>query len=460
MALKSSADKACGAIPSVIAPYGAEYEWIRLRDLSVRITKGTTPTKGQGFVEHGINYIKSESITADGSIDVSKFAYIDSETHSKLARSQLCAGNVLFSMAGVYLGKTAVVLPEHLPANTNQAVGIISLNEQVADPYFIHYALQSPACRDWVLRSASQSAQPNFNLQEIGDLKIPALSLASQKNIASVLRALDDRIALLRETNATLEAMAQALFKSWFVDFDPVHANTGTQTATLPPELQTLFPATFTASPQGPVPEGWAWGTIADAVETVGGATPDTKNDEFWNPAEVAWTSPKDLSGLNTPVLLDTERKVSEKGLAKISSGLLPTGSLLMSSRAPIGYLAIAQIPLAINQGYIAMPPGGRLPPLYMLFWCRQNMEVIKNRANGSTFMEISKKAFRPIELVLPPVEVIEAFVNVAQPLFDRLVENEKQAQTLATLRDTLLPRLISGQLRLPEAEAQLTEVV
>lgn len=123
-----------------------------------------------------------------------------------------------------------------------------------------------------------------------------------------------------------------------------------------------------------------------------------------------------------------------------------------MSSRAPIGYLAIAQMPVAINQGYIAMPPAGRLPPLYMLCWCQQNMEGIKARANGSTFMEISKKAFRPIPALVPSGPVIDAFLAVASPLFDRLVENERQAQTLATLRDTLLPRLISGQLRLPEA--------
>lgn len=115
------------------------------------------------------------------------------------------------------------------------------------------------------------------------------------------------------------------------------------------------------------------------------------------------------------------------------------------------GYLAITQMPVAVNQGYIAMPPGGQLPPLYMLFWCCQNMDIIKSHANGSTFMEISKKAFRPLPALVPPTEIVAAFQSIAEPLFARLVENEKQTQTLATLRDTLLPRLISGQLRLPD---------
>ncbi|MDO9046881.1 MAG: restriction endonuclease subunit S [Methylobacter sp.] len=153
------------------------------------------------------------------------------------------------------------------------------------------------------------------------------------------------------------------------------------------------------------------------------------------------------------------ERLLSAKGVSKVSSGLLPIGTLLLSSRAPIGYLAIAQIPLAINQGYIAILPSSQLLPLYMYFWCKQNMEVIKSRSNGSTFMEISKKAFRPIPALVPPVELLADFLDVANPIFARLTENEKQAQTLAVLRDTLLPRLISGQLRLPDAEALIEEI-
>ncbi len=284
---------------------------------------------------------------------------------------------------------------------------------------------------------------------------------AEQDEIALLLSSFDDRITLLRETNATLEAIAQALFKSWFVDFDPVRAKMeGRIPEGLDEATAALFPDGLEESALGLVPRGWRVGPIGDAVEAVGGATPDTKNPAYWEPATHCWTTPKDLSGIAAPVLLDTERKLSDQGLAKIGSGALPVGTLLLSSRAPIGYLALAQVPLAINQGYIAMLPGGKLPPLYLLFWCRQNMDSIKGRANGSTFMEISKKAFRPIPALVPPPEVVKEFTTVAGTLFGRLIESEKQAQTLATLRDTLLPRLISGALRLPQAQATAEEAL
>jgi len=337
------------------------------------------------------------------------------------------------------------------------------------DYRYLKYILLSE--HESMLRFASGTTHQTIYFPEAKAFHVLLPQIKQQSKIADILQSLDDRIALLRETNATLEAIAQALFKSWFVDFDPVRAKAeGRQPegaiqgcmsaaegrmpkAAMDATTAALFPDSFEESELGLVPKGWAVKPVGDAVDCLGGGTPDTKEPSFWEPAEHCWTTPKDLSGLQSPVLLRTERQLSSLGLAKVSSGLLPAGTLLLSSRAPIGYLAIAQMPVAINQGYIAIPRGGELSPLYMLFWCRQNMERIKGRANGSTFMEISKKAFRPIPVLVPTTEALDAFANIADPLFERLIENERQAQTLTQLRDTLLPRLISGRLRLPETE-------
>jgi type I restriction enzyme S subunit len=424
------------------------------------VTKGTTPTTvGFGFENHGVNFVKVESITEDGAFVPGKLMRISQAAHEALSRSKLHEGDVLFTIAGT-IGRTAIVPDSLLPANTNQAVAIARPNTSRVLPRFLRYVLSNPAFTISATSRTVQSVQANFSLAELKGSRVNLPRIAEQKVIVGMLGALDDRIALLRETNATLEAIARALFKSWFVDFDPVRAKQqGLALAGMDEATAALFPAGFEDSALGLVPKGWSVQPVGLAVECVGGATPDTKEPDYWSPEEHAWTTPKDLSGLPSPVLLGTERRLSTKGLAKIGSGLLPVGTLLMSSRAPIGYLAIAQVPVAINQGYIAMPPGGVLPPLYLLFWCQQNMEIIKARANGSTFMEISKKAFRPIPALVPPAQMIAAFEDVASPLFARIVENERQAQTLATLRDTLLPRLMSGQLRLPEAEPVLETV-
>jgi type I restriction enzyme S subunit len=324
------------------------------------------------------------------------------------------------------------------------------------DNHYLYYWLRHASTTGLLDPHFTGTTIKHLTGKAIASLAVPLPPVSTQRAMVDVLRTLDDRITLLRETNATLESIAQALFKSWFVDFDPVRAKMeGGAPEGMDEATAALFPDGFEESVLGAVPRGWRVMQIGETVEAVGGATPDTKKADYWAPATHCWTTPKDLSGLAAPVLLDTERKLSDLGLAKIGSGLLPIGSLLLSSRAPIGYLAITQVPLAVNQGYIALQPGGLLPPLYLLYWCRQNMEKIKGRANGSTFMEISKKAFRPIPALVPPSELVQAFINLAQALFDRLTENEKHAKTLTLLRDGLLPRLISGQLCIPETEIQ-----
>jgi type I restriction enzyme S subunit len=298
-----------------------------------------------------------------------------------------------------------------------------------------------------------------LNTDELKSLEISIPPDAEQHAIAHILGTLDDKIELNRRMSETLEAMARALFKSWFVDFDPVRAKMegrwqrGQSLPGLPAHLYDIFPDRLVDSELGEIPESWEPKRIGDLAEVVGGSTPRTNEARFWEGGVHHWATPKDLSALAMPVLLDTERKVTDAGLTQISSGLLPTGTVLLSSRAPIGYLAVAEIPTAINQGFIAMKPRDGLSSLFLLFWASASLDEIVSYANGSTFLEISKANFRPIQVVAPTAKVMTAFDNLARPLYDHIVENERESRALATLRDTLLPKLISGEVRIHSAD-------
>ncbi len=421
-----------------------------LADLCLKITKGTTPSaKDGGFSVRGINYIKSESLSYDGSVDASKFAFISEETNRRLQRSIIQEGDILYSIAGVNLGKCGIARSEHLPANTNQAVAIIRVNENRASHRFISFCLRNPSFVQSVLGGVAQSAQPNVNLADIGRFRIPNLPLPEQCAIASILGALDDKIELNRRMNETLEAMGRAIFQDWFVTFGPTRAKMEGRPPYLAPDLWSLFPDRLDAEGK---PEGWCASTIGEEVTVVGGTTPSTKEPAFWN-GDLHWATPKDLSSLAVPVLLDTERRITAKGLSQIGSGLLPVGSVLLSSRAPIGYLAVNLVPTAINQGFIGMVCERRLSNMFVWLWTKANMEVILQKANGSTFQEISKSNFRPIPVVVPGKVALGAFEAAVRPIWDRLCANVREQGSLATTRDLLLPRLMSGELRVKDAE-------
>ena len=187
------------------------------------------------------------------------------------------------------------------------------------------------------------------------------------------------------------------------------------------------------------------------------GSTPSTKIAKYWEQGTHYWATPKDLSKLSVPVLLETDRKITDAGLGKIGSGLQPPGTVLLSSRAPVGYMAINEVPTAINQGFIAIRPKAGIPNGYLFHWCTYSLDKILNYANGSTFLEISKRSFRSIQLAKPNHKVLVAFGELEADLHRKIVDNEQSSRLLSAIRDTLLPKLVSGKLRIAESRLHET---
>ncbi|GGH55317.1 hypothetical protein GCM10010975_12750 [Comamonas phosphati] len=383
-------------------------------------------------------------------------------TEQERARCSVMRGDVFLTRTSETmdeLGMSSVALADIPDATFNGFTKRLRPKRELIAPGFARYFFRSSEFRAAVNSMSTMSTRASLNNEMLERLTITFPEYAEQEAIAHILGTLDDKIELDQRANETLEAMVRALFKAWFVDFEPVRAKMdgrwqrGQTLPGLPAHLYELFPDRLVDSELGEIPEGWRHSTIGAEVTVCGGSTPSTKEPEFWEDGHHCWATPKDLSALKFPVLLDTDRKITDAGLAKISSGLLPVGTVLLSSRAPIGYLAIANVPTAINQGFIAMKCDGVLPNVFVLLWCRESMDAIVGNANGSTFQEISKGNFRPISVVVPPEPVLVSFRKSADSLYRQMVENERECRSLAQLRDTLLPKLISGEVRVPDAK-------
>ena len=288
----------------------------------------------------------------------------------------------------------------------------INPNPTIIDRLYLYYELQSPRFKAYIDRMSTGSTIQHISLKTMRNYTFTGPSLTEQKRIASILTSLDDKIDLLRRENATLETMAKTLFRQWFV----VEAK-----------------------------EEWEEGKLGDILSVKGGTTPSTKEPSYWD-GDIAWTSPRDITTLNGLYLFDTEKKITQKGLEQISSGLLPEGTLLMSSRAPVGVLAFAEIPLAINQGYIAILDDKGYSKEFVYLWLKTNMDLVHSYSNGSTFMEISKSAFKSLDLLIPTQSEVEEFVGKVKPYFEKIRLNEMHCILLFKLKNLLLPRLMSNK--------------
>lgn len=385
-----------GGTPSTTNPdfWGEEIPWITPRDLA---------STDERFISRGDRCITKKGLQ---------------NSSSRL----LPAGTVLLTTRAP-IGYLRIALN---PICTNQGFKSLIPKADVADNQFLFYLLKNNV--EYLKSVGVGTTFAEISGSALRQIEFPFPPLPTQTHIAEILSALDDKIELNRQTNATLEAIAQTIFKEWFINFN--------------------FPGAtcdMVESELGLIPKGWKVAKLGEILDVKGGTTPSTKVEEYWN-GEYSFATPKDLSSLQSPFLLKTERRITAKGVKQISSGILPSGILLLSSRAPIGYLAISDIPVSINQGFIAIN-AKETSNLFILLWLKNNIETIIGRANGSTFLEISKSNFREIKLILPDKKIFILFDELISPFFDQINSNEKQTILLTSIRDALLPKLMDGEM-------------
>jgi type I restriction enzyme, S subunit len=378
------------------------------------------------YVPGGVPVIRGGDIRRNR-IDFNDNKRVSVEVSAQFQRTILRGGEIVLNLIAEP-GHSAVVPPAMKGFNVSRDVAVIPLGPQV-NHRFVNYVLQSPQVVSWLTTRLQGSVTQKINLSTLRDVPVPLPPTWEQVAIAELLGAIDDKIEVNRRLTDLLNDLMRASFELRFRNREVESA-------------------------------GWPEMTVGDAVSVRGGSTPRTSNPAYWENGTIAWATPRDLSRLSSSVLFDTERHITEGGLGEISSGLLPEGTVLLSSRAPIGYLAIAETPVAINQGFIALVCDRVLPNLYVWQWAQSHLDDIKARANGTTFLEISKASFRPMMIAIPPDDVLNDWCQSTRSMYDYVVKAEQEIADLHALRDVLLPKLLSGELRVRNGEPRVGAAV
>jgi type I restriction enzyme S subunit len=405
------------------------------------------------YKDLGIPVVMPTNI-GEGGIDVSGIARIDNFDVERLSQHKLKIGDIVFSRRGD-VTKNALIRPHEVGWLCGTGCLKVRLgDETIAVAKYISHCLRLPETKEWLIRHAVGATMPNLNTGILSAVPINLPPVKTQLDIAAILDALDDRITLLRETNATLEAIAQALFKAWFVDFDPVCAKAeslepeGMDTATA-----ALFPDSFEEFELGLIPRGWTTRPIYDMASYINGA------------AYKAFEPNAERRGL--PIIKIAELKAGVTSQTAFSDVVMPdkylieTGDILFSwSGNPdtsIDTFVWGHDPALLNQHIFRVLPHRPSERSFVLQTLRNLKPVFAELARNKQTTglgHVTVADLKRLHVVNPPESIIEQFNNLAETIHQMVFGNEKQAKTLTQLRDTLLPRLISGQLRLPEAKA------
>ena len=372
--------------------------------------------------------------------------YLEPSTQKAISKYIVRGGDVCLAIVGHTIGLVFQVEEQWDGANLTENAARLT-DFRGADPTFVFSYLRSQLGQDLIKSRTVGSAQGKLPLYAIASFPIPLPPLAEQKSIAAVLGALDEKIELNRRMNATLEALARALFQSWFVDFDPVRAKLdGRPPAALDPATAALFPKQLEDSKLGHIPKGWETGSILRQADLLSGGTPKTDVPAYWN-GDVPWASAKDVSRCGEAFLVSTERTITKKGVDESSTKIIPAKATVVVARgATTGRLTMFGHAMAMNQTCYGLH--SKIGAPFSLYCnARHFIERLVQGGHGSIFDTITTSTFEATDVLLAPKEILVAFDSQVTPLFHQVHANLNESRTLATLRDMLLPKLLSGEL-------------
>ena len=324
------------------------------------------------------------------------------------------------------LGMSSVALKDYPNATYNGFTKRLRPKTDRVFPRYMGYYLRTPKFRGQFMAFSSMTTRASLANNDLLNMEVELPPMDIQKNIATILSRYDSLIENYQKQIKLLEEAARRLYKEWFIDLRfPGHENTKIVDG---------------------LPEGWENKKISDVCETVGGGTPSTKVPAYYKGGRIKWVTPTDITRNNCICLLDTDKKITEEGLRNSSTKMVPAGTILMTSRASVGYFGIADFEVCTNQGFISCIPIPNMQ-MYLLFNLMSRVDEIRKKAGGSTYLEISKSVFRNFDIVCPSEIILLQFQDKASLVLKKEKTLSLQIRLLTEARDRLLPKLMSGEI-------------
>lgn len=400
-----------------------KWEKVKLGDICKYVTSGGTPKSSikEYYEPKQIPWLKTKEVNYCRIYETE--SYISKDGLDNSSAKMIPQNSVIVAMYGQ--GDTAGrVAINKIPLTTNQACCNLIIDETKAYYEFVYYQLVT--LYEKMVSLKNGGAQPNLNAAIIKSIEIKLPPLKTQRYIADILSSYDNLIENNQKQIKLLEEAAQRLYKEWFVDLCfPGHENTKIVDG---------------------VPEGWRVASIADICDTVGGGTPSTKIQSYYEKGDILWVTPTDITRNFSLALLDTEKKITPEGLKNSSAKMLPAETILMTSRASVGFFGMCKYEVCTNQGFISCIPKRENLQMYLLFNLKSRVEEIRQKAGGSTYLEISKTVFRELKIILPKDEVLAEYQKNVHDIFDEIYCRTEMIKSLVDMRNRVLPKLMSGE--------------
>ena len=342
-----------------------------------------------------------------------------------LNKFSLVPGDIVIARTGATVGYAKLIRSNETSVFASYLVRI-RVDRDKADPSYVGRIVESDTYKKFVLSHVGGAAQPNANARVLSSFTLPIPPKSVQTRIADILSAYDDLIENNRRRIQLLEQAARLLYKEWFVYL--------------------RFPGHEDVKIKDGVPEGWEQKKIADVCETIGGGTPSTKVSDYWE-GDITWVVPTDVTRNDCLVLLDSERKITEKGLRESSARLVPANTILMTSRASVGFFALMDAEVCTNQGFINIIPHDEEMRMYLLFNLMSRASEIRSNAKGTTYPEISKGRFRQMDVMIPVRTLVVDFAKITSGIIQQVRSLKHSTLKLTQARDLILPKLMNGEI-------------